>query len=118
MRVFVLGMAADRNAIARRLRVLEDAEVITVGEGPEDVGTDRSPDGESPSGASSDVEQIAVLALRLEMAAAYLGLLRGAGAASRRQRWYHRHRPRGNPSSAPTAGGGADLCLGFADRAG
>jgi hypothetical protein len=84
VRVFVLGMAADRNAIARRLRVLDDAEVVTVGEGPEGVGTDRGPEGESPSGASSDVEQIAVLALRLEMAAAYLGLLRGAGAASAR----------------------------------
>ena len=38
VRVFVLGMAADRSAIMRRLRVLEDAEVVTVGEGPERCG--------------------------------------------------------------------------------
>ncbi|HEY5856564.1 MAG TPA: tobH protein [Aldersonia sp.] len=77
VRVFVLGMTADRNAIARRLRVLEDAEVVTVGE-----GEDRTPAAAPPAAASSDVEQLAMLALRLEMAAAYLGLLRGPGVGA------------------------------------
>jgi hypothetical protein len=85
LRVFVLSTAPDRAKVERRLAVLADAELLTA-EPPDS----ESANGEPPIGASPQrvtaapgkvIEQLAVLAVRLEMAAAYLRLISGPDSA-------------------------------------
>ncbi|MEV0465244.1 tobH protein [Nocardia tengchongensis] len=83
VRIFVVSTDPDEVAVRRRLAVfgsdagLVDTDLITVdGEAaaapPAEAGAPGQP---MPAAASGDVEKLAVLALRLEMAAAYLRLL-------------------------------------------
>ena len=94
-RVFVVSADPDEVAARRRLAVfgagagIVDAELVNVdvelmrteASVPRntDTGEPRSP----VAGRGSELEQLAVLVLRLEMAAAYLRLLTGPTAASR-----------------------------------
>ncbi|GAB0106129.1 hypothetical protein JMUB6875_51120 [Nocardia sp. JMUB6875] len=80
IRIFVVSADNDEVAGRRRLAVfgsdagLVDADLVTV-----DTEVPRAPVGESgqpaPAAQGSEMEKLAVLALRLEMAAAYLRLL-------------------------------------------
>ncbi|WP_458688115.1 tobH protein [Nocardia tengchongensis] len=83
VRIFVVSTDPDEVAVRRRLAVfgsdagLVDTDLITVdaeaaAAPPADAGAPGQP---MPAAASGDVEKLAVLALRLEMAAAYLRLL-------------------------------------------
>lgn len=94
-RVFVISADADQVAARRRIAVfgsdagIVDADLVDVdvelmrseASVPRDGGTGAP---QSPTaGRGSELEQLAVLVLRLEMAAAYLRLLSGPTAASR-----------------------------------
>ncbi|MFE3028433.1 tobH protein [Nocardia tengchongensis] len=83
VRIFVVSTDPDEVAVRRRLAVfgsdagLVDTDLITVDSEaaaapPAEAGAPGQP---MPAAASGDVEKLAVLALRLEMAAAYLRLL-------------------------------------------
>ncbi|WP_433576438.1 tobH protein [Nocardia brasiliensis] len=98
MRVFVLSTDADQSAARRRIAVfgggeaslvdadLVNADVDLLHTGLTDPSVPAAPRTEEPaSGAGGEVEQLAVLALRLEMAAAYLRLLGTRGAATESQ---------------------------------
>ncbi|WP_118914395.1 TobH protein [Mycobacterium shigaense] len=69
VRVLALTLTDDRTVAAARVAGLDDAHIVTA----EDV-----PDAPQPStGAGRAEQQLAVLAVRLEMAAVYLRLVRG-----------------------------------------
>ncbi|MFF0608248.1 tobH protein [Nocardia tengchongensis] len=83
VRIFVVSTDPDEVAVRRRLAAfgsdagLVDTDLITVdaeaaAAPPAEAGAPGQP---MPAAASGDVEKLAVLALRLEMAAAYLRLL-------------------------------------------
>ncbi|AFU04984.1 hypothetical protein [Nocardia brasiliensis] len=98
MRVFVLSTDADQSAARRRIAVfgggeaslvdadLVNADVDLLHTGLTDPSVPAAPRTEEPaSGAGGEVEQLAVLAVRLEMAAAYLRLLGTRGTATESQ---------------------------------
>ncbi|TQF66054.1 tobH protein [Rhodococcus spelaei] len=77
VRVLVLATAASRQLTARRIAVLPDADLVTMG----DEDSIEMGDGEMRGPQSrerTEVEQLAVTAVRLEMAAAYLHLIGGS----------------------------------------
>ncbi len=86
-RVFVLATAQSRTATSRRLAALADAELVTAAADEELAPADRFGTGDSEmtgravtgpaQGERTEMEQLAVLAVRLEMAAAYLRLIGG-----------------------------------------
>ncbi len=75
LRVLALTLAAERPVVAARIAGLTDVDLVGAADVPELI--------ESPSGASTPAsarraeEQLAILAVRLEMAAVYLRLVRG-----------------------------------------
>ncbi len=72
MRVLALTLDAERTVVASRVAQLDDVDIV----GAEDVPD--GPDGSSaPVGAQRAEQQLAILAVRLEMAAVYLRLVRG-----------------------------------------
>ncbi|MBJ8347312.1 tobH protein [Antrihabitans sp. YC2-6] len=80
VRVFVLSTEADRMLAERRIAALPDAQLVTVDIADlEQTGPEVPPANRSSNG----LEQLAVLALRLEMAAAYLALVSGHGSVGR-----------------------------------
>lgn len=70
LRVLALTLAAERRVVAARVAGLDDVHLI----GAEDVGAVPSL---PPTAAQRAEQQLAVLAVRLEMAAVYLRLARG-----------------------------------------
>ncbi|EME14718.1 hypothetical protein [Rhodococcus triatomae] len=87
-RVFVLATSGSRVATARRLGALADAELVTAApDGDELAPGDRYGTGDSEmtsravrgpaQGERAEMEQLAVLAVRIEMAAVYLRLIGG-----------------------------------------
>ncbi|WP_306360666.1 tobH protein [Nocardia sp. CC227C] len=82
VRVFVVTADADQVAARRRLAVfgagqgLVDADLVNVDVDLMGAGSPAPAEGQAaPAGRGGELEQLAVLALRLEMAAAYLRLL-------------------------------------------
>jgi hypothetical protein len=72
LRVLALTLDAERTVVASRVAQLDDVDIV----GAEDVP--EGPDGSSaPAGAQRAEQQLAILAVRLEMAAVYLRLVRG-----------------------------------------
>ena len=72
LRVVALALGGDRTVLAARVAGLDDVDVIAAEDVPD------APDGASGSPAPSGAEQqLAILAVRLEMAAVYLRLARG-----------------------------------------
>jgi hypothetical protein len=71
IRVFALTTDPDHRAAQRRVAVLPDADLVTASAGLDDSA--RQPAGPE----AGELEQLAVLALRLEMAAAYAKLTGG-----------------------------------------
>ncbi|WP_144206351.1 TobH protein [Mycobacterium tilburgii] len=78
LRVFALTLTGDRTVAATRVAGLDDVYLVTAEDVPEEPGT---PDGLAAAresvGAGPAEQQLAVLAVRLEMAAVYLRLARG-----------------------------------------
>ena len=79
VRVFALSTDSDRTQAQRRIAVLPDAQLVVADD--EDVGqavAGPTPLGETdPVRTGRELEQIAILAVRIEMAAAYMQLLSG-----------------------------------------
>jgi hypothetical protein len=72
LRVLALTLDAERTVVASRVAHLDDVDIV----GAEDVPD--LPDGRSATvGAQRAEQQLAILAVRLEMAAVYLRLMRG-----------------------------------------
>ncbi|BBZ10160.1 TobH protein [Mycobacterium branderi] len=72
LRVLALTLAADRTVVAARVAPLDDVDIV----GAEDV-PDVSVGAAGQVGAQRAEQQLAILAVRLEMAAVYLRLVRG-----------------------------------------
>ncbi|BBX21655.1 hypothetical protein MTER_10660 [Mycolicibacter terrae] len=84
LRVLALALAADRTVVAARISGLTDVDLIGAGDvpltpgAPEESAGPAEPSGVPvQAGAGPAEQQLAVLAVRLEMAAAYVRLLRG-----------------------------------------
>ncbi|MTE12770.1 tobH protein [Nocardia aurantiaca] len=81
VRVFVVSADSDEAAVRRRLAVfgsdagLVDTDLITVDTEAAGAASAEAPGPTAPATQSGELERLAVLALRLEMAAAYLRLL-------------------------------------------
>lgn len=81
LRVLALTLAAERTVVAARINGLGDVDLVAAGDVPVAPGasaeTANPTQGPPPSGPGRAEQQLAVLAVRLEMAAAYVRLLRG-----------------------------------------
>lgn len=84
LRVLALTLAADRTVVAARVSGLDDADLVGAGDVPLLPGAQEettAPAGfveaPAPTGPGGVEQQLAVLAVRLEMAAAYVRLVRG-----------------------------------------
>jgi hypothetical protein len=72
LRVLALTLDAERTVVASRVAQLDDVDIV----GAEDV-PDGPDGGAAPVGTQRAEQQLAILAVRLEMAAVYLRLVRG-----------------------------------------
>jgi hypothetical protein len=72
LRVLALTLDGERTVVASRVAHLDDVDIV----GAEDV-PDVPDDGSAPVGAQRAEQQLAILAVRLEIAAVYLRLVRG-----------------------------------------
>jgi hypothetical protein len=72
LRVLALTLDAERSVVASRVAALDDVDIV----GAEDV-PDLSDDRSASVSAQRAEQQLAILAVRLEMAAVYLRLVRG-----------------------------------------
>jgi hypothetical protein len=75
LRVLALTLAAERTVVASRVAQLDDVDIVTVADVP-DV-TDVTDATSAPMSPQRAEQQLAILAVRLEMAAVYLRLVRG-----------------------------------------
>jgi hypothetical protein len=75
VRMFVLTTDAERSVVLARVSGLDNVDVINAEDVPEALGMVNSPAAVTPPGRPE--QQLATLAVRLEMAAAYLRLVRG-----------------------------------------
>jgi hypothetical protein len=78
-RTFVLATDAERPVVVARVEGLENVDVINAEDVPaQDVsGSPADPAVEVPAGPGRTEQQLAMLAVRLEMTAVYLKLIRG-----------------------------------------
>jgi hypothetical protein len=81
LRVLALTLAAERTVVAARVAGLDDVDLVAAEDVPDlpDASGDVAGSGglRAPTGAGRAEQQLAVLAVRLEMAAVYLRLVRG-----------------------------------------
>lgn len=78
LRVLALTLAAERTVVAARINGLDDVDLVGAGDVPMAAGETAGPaEVPAPSGLGGVEQQLAVLAVRLEMAAAYVRLIRG-----------------------------------------
>jgi hypothetical protein len=81
LRVLALTLAGDRTVVAARVAGLDEVYLITAEDVPEAPGGVGGSGGlvgaVAPGGAARPEQQLAILAVRLEMAAVYLRLVRG-----------------------------------------
>ncbi len=75
VRTFVLATDDERPVVAARVSGLDDVDVISAEDVPEALGMVDAPVAVAPPGRPE--QQLAMLAVRLEMAATYLRLVRG-----------------------------------------
>ncbi len=75
VRIFVLATDAERPVVLARVSGLDGVDVINAEDVPEALGMVESPEPATPPGRPE--QQLATLAVRLEMAATYLRLVRG-----------------------------------------
>ncbi len=80
-RVLALTLAAERTVLSARVAGFDDVDLVTaedVPDVPDTSGGSAGPGGaRTPTGAGSAEQQLAVLAVRMEMAAVYMRLVRG-----------------------------------------
>jgi hypothetical protein len=74
LRVLALTLAAERPVISARVFRLADVDIVGVGDVPDAPGTAAAPS--LPVGEQRVEQQLAILAVRLEMTAVYLRLVR------------------------------------------
>ena len=72
LRVLALTLDAERTVVASRVAHLDDVDIVGAEDVPEGPG-----DSSAPVGVRRAEQQLAILAVRLEMAAVYLRLVRG-----------------------------------------
>ena len=72
LRVLALTLDAERSVVASRVAQLDDVDIVGAEDVPEGPGVSSA-----PVGAQRVEQQLAILAVRLEMAAVYLRLVRG-----------------------------------------
>jgi hypothetical protein len=72
LRVLALTLDAERTVVASRVAQLDDVDIVGAEDVPEGPGTSTA-----PVGVQRAEQQLAILAVRLEMAAVYLRLVRG-----------------------------------------
>ena len=72
LRVLALTLDAERSVVASRVAQLGDVDIVGAEDVPEGAGVSTA-----PVGAQRAEQQLAILAVRLEMAAVYLRLVRG-----------------------------------------
>ncbi|BBY32675.1 TobH protein [Mycolicibacter minnesotensis] len=81
LRVLVLTLHEERTVVAARINGLGDVDLVAAGDVPMALGASEDVAGPTESlasaGSGPTEQQLAVLAVRLEMAAAYVRLLRG-----------------------------------------
>jgi hypothetical protein len=77
LRVLALTLAAERTVVAARVAGLNDVYLVSAQDVPELPDAPDGATGSAPAAAASAEQQLAVLAVRLEMAAVYLRLARG-----------------------------------------
>ncbi|SPM38363.1 TobH protein, partial [Mycobacterium numidiamassiliense] len=79
LRVLALTLTGDRTVAAARVAGLDDVYLVTAEDVPDALTApgDGSTAPRTPTGAAPAEQQLAVLAVRLEMAAVYLRLVRG-----------------------------------------
>jgi hypothetical protein len=81
LRVLALTLAEERTVVAARINGLGDVDLIAAGDVPVVPGAAEEfavpTESPAPAGSVKAEQQLAVLAVRLEMAAAYVRLLRG-----------------------------------------
>ena len=82
LRVLALALAGERTVVAARVTGLDDVDLVVaedVPDAPDVLDDPAGPDGglRAPTGAGRPEQQLAVLAVRLEMAAVYMRLARG-----------------------------------------
>ena len=75
-RTIVLTSDADRLAVSARLSGFDDVSVVNANDVP-DLGGDETPGSAVTPGVSRPEQQLALMAVRLEMAAVYQRLIRG-----------------------------------------
>jgi len=75
LRVLALTLAADRTVVAARVSGLDDVDLIGAGDVP--VAPGETAGAPAPPGPGGVEQQLAVLAVRFEMTAAYVRLIRG-----------------------------------------
>jgi hypothetical protein len=75
VRIFVLATDAERPVVVARVSGFDDVDVLNAEDVPETLGMVDSPAAVTPPGRPE--QQLATLAVRLEMAATYLRLVRG-----------------------------------------
>lgn len=75
LRVFVLASDANRPLVERRVAALPDTDVVVASS--EQAGASDAAEATAPVAGAGEIEQIAVLAGRLELSAAYLRLIGG-----------------------------------------
>lgn len=75
VRTFVLATDAERPVVAARISGFDDVDVINAEDVPEVLGMVDAPVAAAPPGRPE--QQLAMMAVRLEMAATYLRLVRG-----------------------------------------
>jgi hypothetical protein len=78
-RTIVLTSDAERAEVSSRLRGFDDVQVVNANDVPDGVATggDGEPGSEAMPGTTRPEQQLAMLAVRLEMAAVYQRLVRG-----------------------------------------
>ncbi|XTP36336.1 TobH protein [Mycobacterium sp. TJFP1] len=78
-RTIVLTSDAERSAVAARLQGFDDTQIVTANDVPDVAATggDGEPGSATTPGSTRPEQQLALLALRLEMAAVYQRLVRG-----------------------------------------
>ncbi|ETW22196.1 hypothetical protein [Mycobacterium gastri] len=77
MRVLALTLAGERTVVGARIAGLDDIYLVTAEDATQDPGVAGSAGPLIPADAQRPEQQLAILAVRLEMAAVYLRLARG-----------------------------------------
>jgi hypothetical protein len=77
VRTFVLATDAERPVLLARVSGLDDVDVINAEDVPDALGMVDAPVEAAPAAPGRPEQQLAILAVRLEMTATYLRLVRG-----------------------------------------